>query len=1421
MSSGDGDDQLSGGSGDDVLDAGGGSDELYGNDGNDTLKGGAGNDTLSGGADADTLLGGAEDDTLYGEAGDDNLIGGSGHGVLDGGDGDDSLTGGDQDDELHGGAGADTLVGRDGVNLYVGGAGDDKIFLGNGTDTFQVSSTSGKDAVWGLLANDTIQFTDINQSALTLDLHHGVTGTITWGSNSITLKNYSDDATLLFADGTAVKVKSYEPNDGLVPGDFDWLAVYDTSIIGDKTKLGTYTGTPYDDQLYGGPIAPTEPAYWYVVGREGDDRLAGGASGAVLDGGAGDDKLLAGNGIAVIRGSYRDDGNNTLVMPSGIFPDMLVFYRIANPLQSSYGPLVRPSADPSLTGLETFLQRANKSITSLYLADQYWSDPYRSEYGAHPSFDTLRIQTLDGKLTTDIVGYFSAGASKPSITNIQFTSLFDDNGNPLSVSFSELVKEKSVLVSSADYTVKSQFFFNQGASNNNLIDELFDLQGQRSAKIGSEKGEYIEGRVAYRIGYDGYRQLYNASAPVFVSASTYFDGWKREDTTERTISQATWSREDTITSVQFLGKTWDPGLFKSDGGSYGDQSPAGYIYALGLPDVLLGSGGDDTIWGGGAFLDRVRLHDGSYARGSRELLAGSWYDNQSNFYYNIGTLLRDTTADALPDAGVYSDWSSLDFSQDPYGPSYLASLRDRVNGGDGNDTYLYKRGDGGLTIMAIPGIPSMGAQGNDTLVLSGYTSDSVTIQANYSDGSLRITGIANSETSDVDIVVEGGSDGELQVDNVVFSDRTIAVRDLLNQVYAQTANGPIHAIPELAPRPIDYQFSRDLRTGIDPAHILNGTVDIDIISVAEGSLALGEEGLDTYVVDPQAITFAVVALDRGDRINTPQNVSTVGFINRYSTGVSLPFETMTFGYLGTPASEGGMYSLADWVPLSASNDQVTDILLTWTTIDTSGKFSEHNLVLADAIDPWGYARDPRVELTLSRYRRWNDQRFEMLGTMGDDYLFRSDGTETLYGLAGNDTILGDVWSNQYDPYSGQVTPVVYSTFNRFYGGGGNDLLDGGGYDDWLDGGPGDDTLLGGSDSDTLVGGSGQDVLKGGSGNDIYILSGQDTLSEVVELAGEGTDLVEADNDIDLRDAPNIENGTLAGDQRRVLIGTDSNNELHGNGAGSRLVGLGGDDIYVVTGPDDIIEADGGGLDTVVTSLGILQLATNVEDLISSGVDLRLAGNELDNRVVGDAGNNIINGEGGADILQGGAGDDRLYGGAGNDTLDGGTGADTLDGGAGDDRLIGGGGADIYIVGIGSGQDNVANGYASENSVAGELLLGNGIAETSLWLDRVTRSGAISSTGEDLRVSILGSSDQVTIADWFTSDASYAQLSEIELADSGLVLTNSDVASLVQAMALYSSGHAGFDPATSGLRQAPDDPVLRSAIAAAWHQPATL
>ena len=198
-------------------------------------------------------------------------------------------------------------------------------------------------------------------------------------------------------------------------------------------------------------------------------------------------------------------------------------------------------------------------------------------------------------------------------------------------------------------------------------------------------------------------------------------------------------------------------------------------------------------------------------------------------------------------------------------------------------------------------------------------------------------------------------------------------------------------------------------------------------------------------------------------------------------------------------------------------------------------------------------------------------------------------------------------------------------------------------------------------------------MTGGTGNDIYYVDSAG--DRVIELVGEGTDIVYSSISITGGLMDNVENLTLIG-SAVTGKGNALNNQITGNEGNNRLLGMEGNDVL-----------DGGaGNDTLEGGIGNDTLYGR------TGNDSLLGGDGNDS-LYGHEGDDVLDGGIGGDYLYGGVGADRLSGGDGNDSLYGDDGDDILDGGTGNDNMYGGTGIDIYYV------DAVSD-YISESSSGG-------------------------------------------------------------------------------------------------------------------------
>lgn len=237
---------------------------------------------------------------------------------------------------------------------------------------------------------------------------------------------------------------------------------------------------------------------------------------------------------------------------------------------------------------------------------------------------------------------------------------------------------------------------------------------------------------------------------------------------------------------------------------------------------------------------------------------------------------------------------------------------------------------------------------------------------------------------------------------------------------------------------------------------------------------------------------------------------------------------------------------------------------------------------------------------------------------------------------------------------------------------------------------GDDRLKSFTDIDTLI---------GGLGNDIYFVDQAE--DQVVEAPGGGTDTVYASASYQLGAGEEIEylrafaaigleltgnefdNEIIGGVGNDTLEGEGGNDTLKGGAGPDTMIGGSGDDIYYVDDTLDlVVEAAGGGVDVLYSSVNFnLAAGQEVETLWVYGSTGRtLGGNDLDNQLFGSVGDDELNGGTGNDLLNGRDGDDTIttngasaiiYGGNGNDTirLDGSsTSTGRVNGGDGNDTV---------------------------------------------------------------------------------------------------------------------------------------------------------
>jgi Ca2+-binding RTX toxin-like protein len=251
-----------------------------------------------------------------------------------------------------------------------------------------------------------------------------------------------------------------------------------------------------------------------------------------------------------------------------------------------------------------------------------------------------------------------------------------------------------------------------------------------------------------------------------------------------------------------------------------------------------------------------------------------------------------------------------------------------------------------------------------------------------------------------------------------------------------------------------------------------------------------------------------------------------------------------------------------------------------------------------------------------------------------------------------------------------------------------------------------------------------------------------------------------------------------------------------------LGGIGNDRIVMDVAAGNVDTADGGiGLDTLalvgtvdgdgiavvnlssltdqVTRIGSANpeglLQSNFENLDASGLTGTVT-------ATGSAGANVMIGSDGADTLTGLAGNDILTGGAGDDTLSGGLGNDT------------------FLFDAGDGQD-----FVEDNSgIADVIRFGATIDSQDLVISR---------QADDLRFAVAGSTDSVTIHNWYADPVNRTETIQ---AGDGQTLLSAQVDVLIQAMATFTTQTGlAWETASTGGGTAEQQATFQNIIAANW------
>lgn len=1398
LNGGAGTDVVLGNGGNDVIYGGADDDQLHGDDerlgstyhGNDQLFGEQGNDELQGGGGRDTLSGGEGNDTLFGQEGNDLLDGGVGNDQLLGDAGNDTLSGGSGDDTLWGGAGEDVIDGGEGNNAADGGGGNDTYVIKKGTSQLSITDTQG--------VNRLVFADGITQDNLKAYLSSGNVviqhGTNSYGAAVISGEAYAAIGDMQFADGSLFRPVFEAGNDFTGSQGNDTVTIKSNSM-GDQYGVRWHGGGG-NDQLISGLGGDR------LFGDEGDDQLIGNAGDDWLQGGSGNDRFIVGmgDGDDFINAFDTDAGRiDVLELKAGISPSQVLLTRERDDL------MVTLSNSGQKIGIYNYFYSDAHRITSIRFSDgTEWG--HEQIIAQVPAVETINNamygsfveDTLRGGVAAE---YIMAGAGADRLEGMDGNDtllgeagadeIYGGNGDDrlvggLGDDYLRGEAGNDVVVYSLGEGKDSFYNGDLGGQSsdilelqvgirpdqvflehryNDLVVKFVDAGGEVSILDFFASGDFAQPIAGIRFLEDGSFWDYETMLNKILEGSARNDYLQGLSSDEHIQGAA---GNDTLLGMQ--------GNDTLEGGS-GDDSVVGGDG----DDVLAGGSGSDTLNGGeGVDIYRISRGDGSdviinndssatsdYIEFAADILPEDVLFRRSvNYQYSSGPLgvyTYDLNILALDDSFsvkvdshfgvgqiseirfgngvvlntqnveqlVMTGSSLADDLNGDAGDNILEALagddlvhglvgRDTLQGGEGNDSLF--GGSGADQLFGEAGDDILygeegndrldGGIGNDTLYGGegdnaylfgrGYGHDEVKYYANAGIEKVILTG----ELTPADISVTLRSDYDLQIAINASEDR-LTIEDFVD------SNGDVsaHTITFIE-FPDGTRWNReDIKSLLDDAtesgDVLAGFEGDDSISGLGGNdLLIGGVGSDTLMGGSGA-----------DRLNgNAGNDLLDGGIGNDTLYGGEGNDIYQFGSgYGKDVIVGGSAAVATIDSVIILNQNSADTVFRRYGDQLVVGFSENisDFLFVDDFLINGYRSLSRVQYANGEIQ----SEFDASGV----YLKVNPGISySSTGWAFHDTINGDIFRRT-------GTNPGYRIFGTAYG----DVLIGSDSNDEFDGDNGDDLMFGGAGNDTFRGGDGADVV-------FYTLNGgQDVLSSY------------ADGDVDsvFFDSGISTDDILLERRGNDLVILDYENA---NSANSLTV----TNYYasnLTERPIESIRFDNGERwDSAEIELHVRRrlYGTESNDTIQGGKGSDIISdwtlNVDDDDVSG--GNDLFDGGEGGDFLGGGDGLDTLIGGKGHDRLEGDSDADHLFGGEGNDLLIGGSEND-YLEG-GAGDDRYCfsdgDGIDTLNNLGGSNLNG----DTLEFWDAPLENLRFIKRGNNLLIQVVGSTDQVTIQNWF-------------------------------------------------------------------------
>jgi Ca2+-binding RTX toxin-like protein len=1365
---------------------------IVGNDGVNKLDGGAGDDTLIGGDGFDTLIGGTGIDWVSYEAStvsvtvllnpSDTFIGEvddvSGVENVKGGSGKDTIWGDGVANRLEGGLGNDYLGGKAGNDTLVGGAGLDWLDGGDGNDTYII------DDALNLITEHFDEGTDLVQSNIDFELPDYVENLTLLGSGDTKgIGNYHANVIIgnvgnNFLDGAGSEdtLKGGKGDDTYVVSQ-DGVVV--TEVAGEGIDTIEYHGAVGFVTSYTMTAANVERLILgaeiegiAVTGSGGDNTLIGNGKANDLNGGSGNDVLIGGAGADTLTGGVgAGDAASYENAKAGVTASL------ASPATLNNGDAV---GDTYAT-IENLIGSA--------FDDVLYGDGAANTLDGGAGNDVLKGGAgSDTYVVDSTVDVIEENAASGNDSVLSTASAYTLSGNLQSLTL--------LGVGNINGTGNDLVNTITGNAGNNTLDGGIETSAQADTLLGGKGDDtYI-----VRDSLDVVTEVASQGSDTVVSSLAAYTLTANVETLKLASGTANLNGTGNTTANTIIG---------NDGNN-----------------VLDGGSGDDTLIGG---------------LGTDTLIGGAGIDLVS---YEAET--TGVSASLHPEEDGPDSYATIENLRGGSGNDDLRGndVANRLEGGAGNDILIGYLGNDTLDGGVGDGDFLMGEGGNDTYVVDdhgdlayeedGNGTDLVqSTAANYElwsavenltllgSGNINGTGnqLANVITGNSGAnILDGGWEslgakadtlkGGKGDDRYIIWNATDAVTELAEEgtdtvelhatgyTLAANVENLVVAAGEEGISATGSALNNQM-TGNELANTLNGGAGDDILEGGAGADAMtGGTGNDTvtYENSDAAVTVNLTANTasgghaQGDTFVTVEHVIGSAFADNV-TGTTA--SNSLFGGKGNDVLSGAAGN--DRLYGGDGDDQLVggagaDFIHGGDGVDAVTYGAAAAAVTASLIDVSLNKGEAAGDLYIGIENLYGSGFADVLeGDVGNNVLWGNLGADTMKGGLGNDVYHVDDAGDVIQEGANEGNDSVQASVNHTLGsnlemltllGSSNLTGTGNALDNMIFGNTGSNLISGLDGNDILLGGEGADTLNGGNGSDIAYYYNGAIAGVTASLANSASNTGAAAGDIYI----GIESlvGTAFGDS---LEGDENNNYLDGSTGVDTVKGGDGHDSYLVDNAlDVVVELSGQGTDSV-SSYVSYALSDHVENLTLIGSSLTNGtGNSLSNTITGNAQSNALSGQGGDDSLVGGAGDDTLSGGAGNDTLNGGA------------------GVDVYQFGRTEGSDQIAASAADES--VDKLALGANVDHDQLWFTQ---------SGQDLILSIIGTTDTMTVKGWYTSGND--KLDRIEVSDGHFLLEN-DVSNMVAAMASLTPPPLGQTTLTSQQQQ-----QLAPALAASWHQAA--